>query len=126
MNTYTVRSYVKAIMNGSKFVYQTVPRMLTIWLDIGEDKRACQEDSFKKMTDIMAKAFKDAPVYKVGTRVSFVSWSIISYVVVYRLPSNSLTSRPRKSRSLSTSVSLDCHSNGGISSASSLAFHVSS
>lgn len=66
MNTYTVRSYAKAIMNGSKFVYQTVPRMLTIWLDIGEDKRACQEDNFKKMTDVMAKAITDAPVYKVG------------------------------------------------------------
>lgn len=70
MNTYTIRSFVKAIMNGSKFIYQTVPRMLTIWLDVGEDKRACQEDSYKKMTDVMAKAFKEAPAYKVCTETS--------------------------------------------------------
>lgn len=65
MNTYTVKSYVKAITHGSKFVYQTVPRMLTIWLDLGEDKRACQDDSYKKMTDVISRAFRDAPVYKV-------------------------------------------------------------
>ncbi len=70
MNTYTIRSFAKAIMNGSKFIYQTVPRMLTIWLDVGEDKRACQEDSYKKMTDVIARAFKDAPTYKVCTVTS--------------------------------------------------------
>jgi len=65
MNMYTIRSYQKAIMHGSKFVYQTIPRMLTIWLDVGEDKRACQDDSYKKMTDFISRAFREAPVYKV-------------------------------------------------------------
>jgi serine/threonine-protein kinase ATR len=28
--------YLKAIKTGSKYVYQTVPRVLTLWLDMGE------------------------------------------------------------------------------------------
>ncbi|KAF9534591.1 hypothetical protein CPB83DRAFT_754578 [Crepidotus variabilis] len=64
MIQYTIRAYVKAIMNGSKFVYQTVPRMLTIWLDMGENKKICHEDSYKKMTEVIAKAFREAPAYK--------------------------------------------------------------
>lgn len=80
MNSYTIRSYVKAIMHGSKFVYQTVPRMLTIWLDVGEDKRACQDNNYKKMTDIISKAFKDAPVYKVGQGFFLLSGLVIDPV----------------------------------------------
>jgi len=31
-----VRHFGKSLMNGCEYIYQTVPRMLTIWLDIGE------------------------------------------------------------------------------------------
>jgi len=65
MNAYTVKCFGKAVMHGSKFVYQTVPRMLTIWLDIGEDDNMAQQDVFKKMTDDMSRTIKAAPVYKV-------------------------------------------------------------
>ena len=67
MNAYTVKCFGKAVMHGSKFVYQTVPRMLTIWLDIGEDNNMAQQDVFKKMTDDMSRTIKAAPVYKVST-----------------------------------------------------------
>ena len=65
MNMYTVRAFSKAVMHGSKFVYQTVPRLLTIWLDLGENKVTAQHETFKKMTDNIAKSIRDAPVYKV-------------------------------------------------------------
>jgi serine/threonine-protein kinase ATR len=62
---YTVRSFSKAVIHGSKFVYQTVPRLLTIWLDLGENKATAQHETFKKMTDNIAKSIREAPVYKV-------------------------------------------------------------
>lgn len=64
MNLYTVRSFAKAIKFGSKYVYQTVPRLLTIWLDMGEDKALAGSDVFKKLNDVVAKAIKESPVYK--------------------------------------------------------------
>ncbi|KAF5387623.1 hypothetical protein D9615_000714 [Tricholomella constricta] len=64
MNLYTVRSFAKAIKFGSKYVYQTVPRLLTIWLDLGEDRSTAGTDVFKKLNDNVAKAIKDSPVYK--------------------------------------------------------------
>ncbi|KAF8165694.1 hypothetical protein B0H34DRAFT_690087 [Crassisporium funariophilum] len=64
MNVYTVRAFSKAVMHGSKYVYQTVPRLLTIWLDLGEDPTTAGHDAYKKMTENIARAIKDAPVYK--------------------------------------------------------------
>ncbi|KAF7294192.1 hypothetical protein HMN09_01147600 [Mycena chlorophos] len=63
MNASTVKSFARAIRNGSKYVYQTVPRLLTIWLDVGESK-AIQQQTFTKMNEVVAKIIKDAPVYK--------------------------------------------------------------
>jgi serine/threonine-protein kinase ATR len=31
-----VRQYGSSLLNGSKYLYQTLPRMLTLWLDLGE------------------------------------------------------------------------------------------
>lgn len=70
MNLYTVRCYAKAIRFGSKYVYQTVPRLLTIWLDLGEDSKTAGTDVFKKLNDVVAKAIKEAPVYKVNFLVT--------------------------------------------------------
>ncbi|KAJ3516810.1 hypothetical protein NLJ89_g892 [Agrocybe chaxingu] len=64
MNFWTVRSFSRAIMHGSKYVYRTVPRLLTIWLDMGENKTSCQDDNFKKMTDNVSRCFQEAPVFK--------------------------------------------------------------
>lgn len=65
MNLSTVRSYGKAIKVGSKYVYQTVPRILTIWLDLAEDEEASKRESFKKLNEVVSKVIKDSPVYKV-------------------------------------------------------------
>ncbi|KAF8638618.1 hypothetical protein AX17_002159 [Amanita inopinata Kibby_2008] len=64
MNMCTVRSYAKAIRAGSKFVYQTIPRILTIWLDLGEDKRTAGTDVFRKINDVVARVTRDSPAYK--------------------------------------------------------------
>lgn len=64
MNLYTIRSFSKAIRYGSKYVYQTVPRLLTIWLDLGEDKTTAPSEHFKKLNELVATAIREAPAYK--------------------------------------------------------------
>jgi serine/threonine-protein kinase ATR len=92
MNMYTVRAFSKAIMHGSKFVYQTVPRLLTIWLDLGENKVTAQHETFKKMTDNIAKSFRDAPVYKVFiSNASFSFRGLPKIEVVHCFPSNRIS-----------------------------------
>jgi serine/threonine-protein kinase ATR len=87
MNLYTARSYVTAIRLGSKYAYQTIPRILTIWLDMGEeveqenatgprksdgrkiDKRKTDPiksavDPFLALNDSIKQAISSTPVYK--------------------------------------------------------------
>ncbi|KAJ7156082.1 hypothetical protein C8R43DRAFT_884346 [Mycena crocata] len=64
MNFSTVKSFARAIKYGSKYIYQTVPRLLTIWLDLGEDRKMSQQETFTKLNEVVAKIIKDAPVYK--------------------------------------------------------------
>ncbi|KAG6891315.1 hypothetical protein C0992_009196 [Termitomyces sp. T32_za158] len=64
MNLYTVRSFAKAIKLGSKYVYQTVPRLLTIWLDLGDDRAIAGTDVFKRLNENVSTAIADCPVYK--------------------------------------------------------------
>lgn len=65
MNLHTVKCFAKAITHGSKYVYQTVPRLLTIWLDMGENVTPAIAEIFKKLNGFVASAIKNAPVYKV-------------------------------------------------------------
>jgi len=37
-NHQTCFLYVQALQHGVKYIYQTMPRMLTLWLDLGESK----------------------------------------------------------------------------------------
>jgi len=32
----TIKCYTKTLQSGSKYVYQTMPRLLTLWLDLGD------------------------------------------------------------------------------------------
>lgn len=65
MNLHTVKCFAKAIIHGSKYVYQTVPRLLTIWLDMGENAVTVNVETFKKLNGTVANAIKLAPAYKV-------------------------------------------------------------
>ncbi|KAI9000757.1 hypothetical protein BD414DRAFT_405932 [Trametes punicea] len=64
MNFQTIRSFTRAIRYGSKYIYQTVPRVLTIWLDLAEDERACASEIFQKINEEVGRAIRSAPVYK--------------------------------------------------------------
>ena len=37
-NYQTCHMYCQALQHGVKYIYQTMPRMLTLWLDLGESK----------------------------------------------------------------------------------------
>lgn len=36
-NYHTVNNYIQALTYGVKYIYRTMPRLLTIWLDLGEN-----------------------------------------------------------------------------------------
>ena len=65
MNLYTVKSYVNANKLGSKYTYQTIPRLLSLWLDMGEDETFASCDQFGKINDEIQRAIARTPVYKV-------------------------------------------------------------
>ncbi|EMD40504.1 hypothetical protein CERSUDRAFT_44292 [Gelatoporia subvermispora B] len=64
MNLQTVRCFIKAIKHGTKYIYQTVPRLLTIWLDIGENPTLASTDMYRRINQEVARALKSVPVYK--------------------------------------------------------------
>ncbi|KAI1796128.1 hypothetical protein LXA43DRAFT_880633 [Ganoderma leucocontextum] len=64
MNLQTVRCFTRAIRYGSKYIYQTLPRVLTIWLDMAEDPAREKSEIFLKINAEVSKAIKTAPVYK--------------------------------------------------------------
>lgn len=35
-HAFTVENYAQALRYGTKNIYQTMPRMLTLWLDLGD------------------------------------------------------------------------------------------
>lgn len=98
---YTVRCFAKAIRFGSKYVYQTVPRLLTLWLDAGEDRTASNHEAFKRMNEIIAKAIKEAPVYKVDIILTLAElFQLISFPVVHCLSPDRIPSWPHEQRSV--------------------------
>lgn len=66
MIVHTVKSFSKAIRFGSKYVYETVPRLLTLWLDMGEDRTLQSTDQFQAVNTEIKKAILHTPVYKVS------------------------------------------------------------
>ncbi|TDL29365.1 hypothetical protein BD410DRAFT_710460 [Rickenella mellea] len=64
MNLQTVKYYAAANRIGSKYVYQTIPRMLTLWLDMGEDDALRQSDDFKAINTEIEASIKYTPIYK--------------------------------------------------------------
>lgn len=64
MNLHTVREYSKAMMHGSKYVYQAIPRILTLWLDGGENSKITAHAFYAKINGCVATAIDSIPVYK--------------------------------------------------------------
>ena len=38
------RNYGKALTYGTRYIYQTLPRLLTLWLDLGHIVANCMDD----------------------------------------------------------------------------------
>ncbi|KXN89480.1 Protein kinase rad3 [Leucoagaricus sp. SymC.cos] len=66
MNSATIRAFARAVKQGSKYVYQTVPRLLTIWLDMGEETYHEKDlrDIVTKCHETAARAIREIPAYK--------------------------------------------------------------
>jgi len=55
---------------GNKFIYQTVPRLLTIWLDMGEDVTVNTHEYFTKISAEISRAIGGVPAFKVSSGTS--------------------------------------------------------
>ncbi|TCD67266.1 serine/threonine-protein kinase M1 [Steccherinum ochraceum] len=109
MNLQTVRCYGKAIRFGSKYIYQTVPRLLTLWLDMGEHKEISQTDIYSRINKELAKVIQTVPTYKWYTAfpqiVSRVGHSNIAvYPLLARIIQNVISEYPKQALWLFTSV----------------------
>ena len=65
MAVFIVRAYASAIKAGNKYTFQTIPRLITLWLDIGEDSQMSQSELFVTMNSEVHAAVQQTPVYKV-------------------------------------------------------------
>lgn len=65
MNAHTVKDYVNAMMHGSKYVYQAIPRILTLWLDGGENPKTAGHAIYAKINNAVSTAIDTVPMYKV-------------------------------------------------------------
>ncbi|KAI9467128.1 hypothetical protein BJY52DRAFT_1423860 [Lactarius psammicola] len=64
MRLSTIRCFTKAMKYGNKFIYQTVPRLLTIWLDMGEDATVNTHEAFIKISAEISRAIGGVPAFK--------------------------------------------------------------
>lgn len=64
MRLSTVRCFTKAMKYGNKFIYQTVPRLLTIWLDMGEDATVNKHECFIKISAEISRVISGVPAFK--------------------------------------------------------------
>ena len=67
MNLTTIKCYAKSIELGSKYIYETVPRLLTIWMDIGEKTfpNDYEGANLSHISGIILRSFESSAKYKV-------------------------------------------------------------
>ncbi|KIJ69878.1 hypothetical protein HYDPIDRAFT_79167 [Hydnomerulius pinastri MD-312] len=116
MNAHTIRDYVKAVMLGSKYVYQAVPRMLTLWLDLGENPKTAGHAIFSKINGAISSAIDGVPVYKwftafpqIVSRVGHTNAKV--YAVLSKLISRVIREYPHQALWLFASVVKSTKSN---------------
>ncbi|KAG9317708.1 hypothetical protein JVU11DRAFT_1921 [Chiua virens] len=64
LNAHTIMNYVKAVGLGSKYVYQAIPRILTLWLDLGENNKTKSHTIFIKVQTTVGQSVDTIPAYK--------------------------------------------------------------
>ncbi|KDQ08227.1 hypothetical protein BOTBODRAFT_569890 [Botryobasidium botryosum FD-172 SS1] len=121
--TYQIcKHYAKALLHGSKYIYQTMPRMLTLWLDMGEEddlvevSNARQTDSLQSRQVFLIKI--NGVIESVVRKLSSYQWltafpQIVSrvghpnkgiYLILSRLMVSVLHAYPHQALWLFTSV----------------------
>lgn len=96
---HVVKAFAKAMRFGSKYIYQTVPRLLTIWLDISDNPEVLANtttekqkrepiiiDVFRDMCQSVEDAIKKVPAYKVCRANLYVDQPLIDSAVVHGIP----------------------------------------
>ncbi|WVR00045.1 hypothetical protein IAU59_007187 [Kwoniella sp. CBS 9459] len=68
---HTCHYYCLALRHGVKYIYQTMPRMLTLWLDLGEVKHAANPTQIQlnRITQLLNKARRELPAYQIVSRI---------------------------------------------------------
>ncbi len=64
MVLFIIRAYASAIRAGNKYTFQTIPRLITLWLDIGEDSQLSQNDQFSTINSEVLAAVQTTPSTK--------------------------------------------------------------
>lgn len=96
MNLQTVKCFAKAMRFGSKYIYQTVPRLLTLWLDMADEIVTKPNDleQFRKINQEVQRAARVLPAWKVSVHYTFHGRTTddSSDAVVHRFPPNRVSS----------------------------------
>ncbi|KAG8694478.1 serine/threonine-protein kinase M1, partial [Ceratobasidium sp. 395] len=63
-NVFTCKYYVEAMRHGSKYIFQTLPRLLTIWLDMAQSEFIVAFDQSKSQvappgSEMLVKAYRE-------------------------------------------------------------------
>jgi serine/threonine-protein kinase ATR len=105
---YAVKQFGTALQHGTKYIYQTMPRMLTLWLELGTvvtpgDQRStpAKEQVFFTMNKKMKKWAQDLPSFQFLTALSAMLSQITHknvevYNVLERIIVNIVTNYPQQ------------------------------
>ncbi|KAG0703892.1 hypothetical protein DFH29DRAFT_981716 [Suillus ampliporus] len=101
MNFQTIKCFTEAAAYGNKFVYQTIPRLLTLWLDMGERKVPAEHPLFDKVNSVVASSIDNIPVYKWFTAFPQIVSRIghpnrVVYLVLSKLISSVIREYPKQ------------------------------
>lgn len=66
-NYHTCNYYSLALRHGVKYIFQTMPRMLTLWLDLGDTKDTKKKKFISKIHSVVGEAAHDLPAYQFYT-----------------------------------------------------------
>lgn len=126
MNLNTIKCFGEAIAHGDKYIYQTVPRLLTLWLDMGENhKDSADHKPTKKATAYLIRHTKEAPAYKVRLHLAkYRQLLMLPIEVVHCFPADCFSDRTPKPYCLVSSPGPHHQSHQGISETGTLAICV--
>lgn len=93
MNLNTIKCFGEAITHGDKYIYETLPRLLTLWLDMGENRKDIPDHKpTRRATAFVSKITNTVPTYKwytafnqIVSRVDHPSptiWAVLQQLII--------------------------------------------